>query len=112
MNNPNVPQAIVASVNDGQYVLWLYARNGCVSVGTMMRNRSSHMPTRMHTEAKKMSGIVRSFAMARIGNGIRRLHVTISQNSGANRPEIFDQNTAISAASLPYHVTRYSVNVK
>ena len=50
--------------------------------------------------------------MARIGNGMKKLQVTISQKSGANLPEIFDQNTGISGASLPYHVTRYSVKVK
>ena len=66
----------------------------------------------MQHDAKKISGIVRSFLIARIGNGMRKLQTTISQKSGAKRPEIFDQKTGISGASLPYHVTRYSVNVK
>src|SRR4030095_2207881 len=83
-----------------------------MSVGTMIRNRSIHMPTTTQHDAKKINGIVRSFLMDRIGKGMMKLQATMSQNIGAYGPDTFDQNTGISAASFPYHVTRYSVNVK
>ena len=49
----------------------------------MIRKRSIHMPMRMQHDAKKISGIVRSFLIERIGNGMMKLQITISQNIGA-----------------------------
>ena len=78
----------------------------------MIRKRSSHIPTTMQIDAITVPVIVRSRLMARIGTGIRKLSVTMVQNSGAKSPRTVDQKTPISDSPLAYQVVSRSANVK
>ena len=64
-----------------QYWHWLHGIlfGQTLSDGTMMRNRSSHMPTTTVHEAMTHPVIVRSFLSDRMLNGITKLQSTIVQ---------------------------------
>src|SRR5215471_17222336 len=100
------------STQVGRYIPQLNVSLGCESVGTIIRNRSIHIPTTISADAIIPPLIVRVRRKARIGNGIMNQHATIPQNIGAYAPLTLDLKTAISLGSLPYHEVRYSANVK
>src|SRR5258706_11402148 len=103
---------MMISVGFGRYVPQLYGRYLCPSVGTTIRNRSSHIPTHTPTEATTQPAIVRVLLRLRMISGTTKLQTTIVQKSGANEPLCVTLNTAISAGSFPYHVARRSLNPK
>ena len=70
----------------GVYVPHEYGSGLYDSDGTMIRKRSSHIPTTTPQEAITVPVIVRSLRMARNGNGSMKLQNTIVQNSGAYVP--------------------------
>src|SRR6185295_7455568 len=103
-----MPAVSVTSTHVGLYAPQLKVNRGCESVGTIIRNRSSHIPTTMQVEAITVPLIVLNRLNANIGTGTRKQQTTIVQNRGENAPLTFDLKTAISEGSLPYHVVRYS----
>src|SRR6185295_9806211 len=109
---PNVPAVNAISTQVGAYVPQLNVSRGCVSVGTMIKNRSSHIPTTINADATIVPLIVLNRLIASSGAGMMKQQITLAQNSGAYDPEIFELNTAISSGSLPYHAVKYSPNVK
>src|SRR5712691_7951982 len=95
---------IINSTGRRRYVPHPYGRYLWPRDGTIIRNRSSHIPTQTPADAMTHPPIVRSFLMLRIATGTTKLHVTIVQKSGAKVPFWVTQNTATSASSLPYQV--------
>src|SRR5262245_4055959 len=108
----NDPTIMVISGQRGMYEPHEYGSGFLDKPGTMMRNRSSHIPTTTPHEAITQPVIVRSFRIARNGNGRMKLQNTIVQKSGAKVPICVDQNTAISDGSFPYHVVSRSLKTK
>src|SRR3954470_22923797 len=109
---PNVATSSRISGIRGRYDPHEYDRYLWLSVGTMMRNRSSHMPTTTPHEAITQPVTVRSRLNDRMQSGDTKLQTTMVQESGANEPVCVVQNTDISADSLPYHVVRRSAKTK
>src|SRR6185503_11015815 len=107
-----MPAASVTSTHVGVYVPQLKVSRGCSSVGTIIRNRSIHIPATTNAEATTVPRIVLNLLNASNTAGMRKQQATIAQNNGANEPLIFERKTAISEGSLPYHVVRYSAKVK
>jgi hypothetical protein len=66
-----------------------------VNVGTMITNRSNHIPRTIEIEAMTVPGMVRNFLMARMGKGMTKHKVKWIQKRGANFPDILDQKMAI-----------------
>src|SRR3989442_9091738 len=100
------------STGCGRYELQVYGRFFLASDGTMIRNRSSHMPTTIDDAAMTHPVRVRSFLIASTGKGMTKLQNTIVQKSGEYVPVLVSQNTAISADVLPYHLESRSANTK
>ena|ERR1700681_2366645 len=110
----NVPAVMVISTHVGRYVvlLQLYGKYFCASEGTIIRNRSSHIPITTPVDAITVPVIVRNFLIANIGNGIRKLQTTIVQNSGEYFPVCVNQKIVISADSFPYQPVSRSEKTK
>src|SRR6476469_8880581 len=107
-----MPAASVTSPHVGVDVPHLNVSRGCASVGTIIKNRSTHIPATTNAEAMTVPRIVLNLLNASNTIGMKKQQATIAQNNGANEPLIFERKTAISEGSLPYHVVRYSANVK
>src|SRR5262245_9067324 len=103
---------IVISGQRGMYAPQEYVSGLRDNDGTMMRNRSSHIPTRTPHEARTVPVIVRHRRMARKGNGTMKLQNTIVQKNREYVPVWVDQNTAISEGLFPYQVVSLSLNTK
>src|SRR5437016_4073533 len=97
---------IVISGHLGTYEPQEYGNGLCDRPGTIIRKRSSHIPTTTPQDAITVPVMVRSFRIASNGNGRMKLQNTIVQKSGANLPTCVVQNTAISEGAFPYHVVR------
>src|SRR5262245_27312524 len=103
------PAKIVNSGQRGMYVPHEYGNGLCASDGTMIRKRSSHMPTTTPQEAMTVPVIVRILRIARNGKGRTKLQNTIVQNKGAYVPVCVDQNAGISWVVLPYQTVSRSL---
>src|SRR5262245_4557935 len=106
------PAKIVSSGQRGMYVPHEYGNGLCESDGTMIRKRSSHMPTTTPHDAITVPVIVRNFRIARNGNGRMKLQNTMVQNKGAYVPVCVDQNAGISCVVFPYQTVNRSLNTK
>src|SRR5205807_3767724 len=101
-----------SSTHVGRYAPQLKVSFGSASVGTMIKNLSNHIPTMTRADAIVVPVTLLNLRNARSGAGIAKQQMIVPQNKGENAPLIFERNTAISPGSLPYHVVRYSPNVK
>src|SRR5215468_3819502 len=108
----NEPVMIVISGHRGRYVPHEYGSGFRDSPGTMIRKRSSHIPTTTPHDAMTVPVIVRILRMARNGNGRMKLQNTIVQNKGAYTPDCVDQNAGISCVPFPYQTVSRSLNTK
>ena len=75
----NVAMVMEISTQLGEYEPQAAASRGRLKVGTMMINRSSHMPIRTVTEEIMAVGIDRSLRMPSSTNGMKKLQTTIVQ---------------------------------
>ena len=74
-----VATVMETSTQLGEYEPQAAARRGRLNVGTMMINRSSHMPIRTVTEEIMAVWIDRSLRMPSRTNGMKKLQTTIVQ---------------------------------
>src|ERR1700733_9398355 len=109
---PKLAAINVSSTQVGRYRPQEYGKYLWSRAGTMIRKRSSHIPSTMVHDAIAVPVMVRKRFMARIGTGIRKLQNTMIQKSGANCWRMLVQKTAISEGVLPYQVVIRSAKVK